>query len=115
MNGAFEFFPQGEGVFSRDARHQNRLSVFQKLGGDFDDLHRCLTRSENDFGEIFPERAMGVNLGKAKIRHRGGLEGAQDGFARDGSGAELVQQLTGFGGGHTAAVPDSQQLYSVSK
>ena len=47
---------------------------------------------------------MGVNLGKAKVRHRRGLEGAQDLLARNGSGAELFQQFSGFGGCHAAAL-----------
>ena len=113
MDGAFEFFLERAGVFSRDARDEHRLSVFQKFRRDFDNLFRRLAGAENDFGEIFAERAVRVHLGKAEVSHRRGLEGAQDFFARNFSGAKLVQQLRGFNSCHRWKMP--RELPAVTR
>ena len=110
MDGALEFFPQRAGVFGGDARDEHALPVFQKLGGDFDDLLRRLARAENDFGKIFAQRAVRVHLRKAEVGHRRGLEGAQDLVAAHAAGAELFQQAGGFGSCHALTMPQESAL-----
>jgi len=96
-NGFFEFFLQRAGVVGGDAGDEHLLAVVQKFGGDFNDLLRRLARAKYDFGEIFPQRAVRVHLREAEIGGRRGLEGAQDFFAWDFSGAEKFEQLGGLG------------------
>ena len=55
MDGVLEFFPQGAGMFGVDTGDEHRLAVFEKFGGDFDDLFRRLARAKNDFGKIFAQ------------------------------------------------------------
>jgi hypothetical protein len=100
INGAFEFFPQGTGMFNSDPRGQNPLAVLPKFCRNLHDLFRPLAGAKNHFRKIFAERAMSINLCKAQVGYRRGLEGAQDFFARNCSSAKLFQQLIGFGGCH---------------
>jgi hypothetical protein len=100
MNGEPEFFPQRTGVFGGDAGNEHLLSVFQNFCRNFNDLFRRLARAKNHFWEILAERPVHVHLRKAKVRHRRGLERPQDFFARDFSGAKLLQQFACFGGSH---------------
>ena len=100
MDGALEIFLQYADVFGGDARDENLLSVFEQFGRDLDDLFRRLAGTKNDFGKIFSQRAMRVHLRETEVGDRSGLEGAQDFFLRDFSGAKLFEQLGGLGRCH---------------
>jgi len=113
MDGALEFFLQRAGVFGGDARDENLLAVFQKFGGNLYGLFRRLARAENDFGKIFPQRAMRVHLRETEISDRRGLEGAQDFFRRDFSRAKLCEQLGGLGRCHRRTMP--HELAAVTR
>ena len=100
VNGPLEFFAQRAGMCAGDARDEHARFGRQDFRGDFDDLFRRLAGAENDLGKTFPERAVGVHLGKAEVGHGRRLEGLQDLVAADSAGAELFQQLNRFGNGH---------------
>src|ERR1019366_1741263 len=112
MDGVPEFFLQRAGMFGRDARGQDGLTVRQKFRGDTDDLFRSFARTKSDFGEIFPERAVHVHLRKAEVGHRRGLEEVQNLFTRDFPGAKILEQLRGFGICHRGTMP--QELPPVT-
>ena len=51
-------------------------------------------------GKPLRKRAVRVHLRKAEVGHGRGLKRPQDFFARDFSGAKLLQQFACFGGSH---------------
>ena len=105
MDRALEFFAKRAGVFGGDPGDEHRLAERKKFGGDFDDLIRRLAGAKNDFGEVFPERAVRVHLCKAEVGHRRGLKGLQNFFPRDFSRAKLFQQLSRLASCHGVTMP----------
>ena len=79
--------------------------MVNELASDLNNLFGRLACAEDNFWKTFPQRTVRVHLGKTNIRHRRGLESAQNFFAGDASGAELFQQLSGFGRRHLATMP----------
>ena len=104
VDGALEFLPQRAGVLGGDAGDEHRLAEFKQFGGDFDDLLRRLARAKNDFGEIFPQRAVRVHLRETEIDHRRGLERPQDLVPAHAARAKLFQQLNRLNNSHNQII-----------
>src|SRR5262249_24443745 len=92
-----EFFPERTGMLRIDADDQDRLAELEKFVGDFDDLFGRLAGAKNNFWKIFAESAVRIHLGKSEISHQSSLKCLQDAFARNFSGAKLVQQASSLG------------------
>lgn len=109
MDGVFEFFAQNTRVFRRNARGENVLAVVKKLGGDFEDLVGRFARAKNHFGKTLAQCAMSIDLSEPDIGNRRRLEGSKNAFAIDRAGAELLQELIGFGYRHGATMPQKRR------
>lgn len=105
MDGVLEFFPQGAGVFGRDARDEDALLVRHQGRRDFHDLDGRLARAEDHFGKTFAQRPVGVHLGEAEIRHGRGLKRVQHLLAAHAAGAKFFEELNGFSRRHLPTLP----------
>jgi hypothetical protein len=96
MHHLLEDFPYGLGVLRRCARHQDPAIPFINFLGDGGDVLGRFACPENHFREPFAKPAVGIHLGKPKIRDRRSLKGLEHSVASNLPFAEPIQQSQCF-------------------